>query len=658
MGNHHKSAKRSVWLLGVLLLAFQAACGGASPTAATALPPTTAPLATASSTPVIALLTQPVLVEAFTASPTNDLASPTQPPQTLPPVESTATQPALASTPSLETPAASLTPTATPVEICQPASGFAWAYTYGESAFNLVESIFLPEDGDVIFIGSGGGFVPGYYTIWAIRMNPDGRVAWQKAYQNAPGNPTGVASQVLPGQIVISDTNRAFAISEQDGSIIWQRAARQPLNAIDMPDGGFALVGENWATKFDTSGKQVWQFSLANSYWSFPSPKSEFYFARLFLYAETTSVYMPIYTDIEVLKFNAEGKLAWQRTYGRTFGDDEELSAMLPTQDGGLLLAGMHNGPGEFLERDIWVLKLSAGGSISWQTTLSGKWFDQVYHLAQTPTGEYLLAGTTETILGEPEALVVKLRSNGAVAWQKTLSQYGRVDALIGLKDGGTLVSLADDPMLVRLDRSGNLVWDKTYRWGIYLDHLAAFGDGLLASGRGYGQALMALLDDDGAPSGAIEVKNSNLGVSSTLGGRPNQKLEFSQTQFELMAPKIVVVEVDLPPAPWRLAQGGLQVVPTRTPTATPVVTPSPTPPPYTRSLYLTTPPMNGEDVLAVQVRLRDLGYSEVGEPDGIFGAMTDLAVRNFQRRNRLEADGVVGPQTWQRLFSPQAVRK
>ncbi len=39
--------------------------------------------------------------------------------------------------------------------------------------------------------------------------------------------------------------------------------------------------------------------------------------------------------------------------------------------------------------------------------------------------------------------------------------------------------------------------------------------------------------------------------------------------------------------------------------------------------------------------------------PDGIFGALTEAAVRAFQRRMALTVDAVVGPQTWSRLLSP-----
>jgi lysozyme len=59
-----------------------------------------------------------------------------------------------------------------------------------------------------------------------------------------------------------------------------------------------------------------------------------------------------------------------------------------------------------------------------------------------------------------------------------------------------------------------------------------------------------------------------------------------------------------------------------------------------------------GNDVRELQRRLRELGYLE-GEVDGVFGKQTDAAVREFQAHcfGLSEADGKVGPKTWEKLW-------
>ena len=54
----------------------------------------------------------------------------------------------------------------------------------------------------------------------------------------------------------------------------------------------------------------------------------------------------------------------------------------------------------------------------------------------------------------------------------------------------------------------------------------------------------------------------------------------------------------------------------------------------------------SGEAVRSVQYLLRQRGRTEL-TPDGIFGPMTDTAVRWFQSANGLVVDGIVGSQTW-----------
>ncbi|MGI8414847.1 MAG: N-acetylmuramoyl-L-alanine amidase [Nakamurella sp.] len=60
---------------------------------------------------------------------------------------------------------------------------------------------------------------------------------------------------------------------------------------------------------------------------------------------------------------------------------------------------------------------------------------------------------------------------------------------------------------------------------------------------------------------------------------------------------------------------------------------------------YTLSAPMTGDDVAELQTRLSGLGYN-TGRPDGLFGASTDAAVRQFQRDCALPEDGVFGAHT------------
>ncbi|MFC0470595.1 N-acetylmuramoyl-L-alanine amidase [Halalkalibacter kiskunsagensis] len=65
----------------------------------------------------------------------------------------------------------------------------------------------------------------------------------------------------------------------------------------------------------------------------------------------------------------------------------------------------------------------------------------------------------------------------------------------------------------------------------------------------------------------------------------------------------------------------------------------------YQRLLSVQTPYIRGEDVKRVQRALNI-------RVDGLYGPLTEQAIRNFQRREAITVDGIVGPQTWRRLFN------
>ena len=67
------------------------------------------------------------------------------------------------------------------------------------------------------------------------------------------------------------------------------------------------------------------------------------------------------------------------------------------------------------------------------------------------------------------------------------------------------------------------------------------------------------------------------------------------------------------------------------------------------RSLYLRSTLFRGDDVRELQRKLNSLGF-DAGKQDGLFGARTARAVRDFQRNVGHEVDGIVGPNTVETL--------
>ena len=107
------------------------------------------------------------------------------------------------------------------------------------------------------------------------------------------------------------------------------------------------------------------------------------------------------------------------------------------------------------------------------------------------------------------------------------------------------------------------------------------------------------------------------------------------------------------------------------TPTATPAATPPPTEsgtPGTTESGTVETDTAEptftllelngvGENVVRLQMRLRDLGYFNY-RATGMYYGMTQKGVKQYQEQNGLSADGQAGQITYDDLFTIDAVRK
>jgi cytoskeletal protein RodZ len=97
-------------------------------------------------------------------------------------------------------------------------------------------------------------------------------------------------------------------------------------------------------------------------------------------------------------------------------------------------------------------------------------------------------------------------------------------------------------------------------------------------------------------------------------------------------------------PPPPPIVTTPADTTPATTPATTTAKTPTATVP--TATLH---PGDTGTQVKQLQQALNSLGY-DVGTPDGVYGPKTEAAVKEFQTKQNLTADGIVGPQTLRAL--------
>ena len=117
---------------------------------------------------------------------------------------------------------------------------------------------------------------------------------------------------------------------------------------------------------------------------------------------------------------------------------------------------------------DLWILKLNSDGTVAWQKTYGGTGNDGASSIQQTSDGGYIVAGYTSSFgAGSYDFWALKLESDGSIVWQKTYggAGYDYARPLIQAWDGGYIgVGYTDsfgaggyDFLVYKLDSFGNI---------------------------------------------------------------------------------------------------------------------------------------------------------------------------------------------------------
>lgn len=141
--------------------------------------------------------------------------------------------------------------------------------------------------------------------------------------------------------------------------------------------------------------------------------------------------------------------------------------------DGGFIAAGVSD-PHATGDADLHVMRFDAAGNLVWERRFGGRDFDYAAAAAQAGDGGFLAAGAVRQLnANRYDILLLKLDPAGGEVWERV---YGgaREDvpaALLPLPDGGLALAAntsshgsgKSDFWLLRLDKNGDVIWQRTY---------------------------------------------------------------------------------------------------------------------------------------------------------------------------------------------------
>ncbi|WP_347158986.1 T9SS type A sorting domain-containing protein [Pontibacter chitinilyticus] len=330
---------------------------------------------------------------------------------------------------------------------------------------------------------------------WVVKLNKNGDKLWDKAFGN-DGSTTASGGNYLSTMLVAPDSSYLLG-----GTKNWNGSGQQDSDfwVVKVEDTATPPVPNSWNVRFGSAGTD--QFTtviktkdggyLLGGYAAFGSSGDK---------GEIPSAYNRDYSgrggyDYWIIKTDEKGNRLWNRTYGGTA--DDYLNRIIPTEDGGYLLAGSSKSGvgGDKTEasrgdQDYWIIKISSNGTKLWDKTYGGSGFDDLRKVNQLDNGNYLLAGQSSSPLsgdkseasrGSRDYWVVMTDNNGMKLWDKRYGGSGREDleSFTKTPDGGFLLAGSStsgksgdktqatqggkDYWLVKINGSGTRLWDKTF---------------------------------------------------------------------------------------------------------------------------------------------------------------------------------------------------
>ena len=341
-----------------------------------------------------------------------------------------------------------------------------WAKTYGIPGTDgtMATSINNTSGGGYIVAGMIGAGM-GYGDIWALKLQNDGTVNWQKRYSLNPYmasnmNINSVQQTSDGGYIIASYANmydgvgnplnssRAWIFKlNSDGTINWQKVYNdntktgltglyyEIYNIREIPSG-YILCGsiadletsdtDIWIAQLDPNGNKTaekrYHVSGSDIAYTINPTSAGGYIVGCYT--------KPASESIMILKIKSDLSVDWHKIYGGDYF--EAMHSVQQTSDGGYIVEASTSSFKEPYtgDWDLWILKLNSNGTINWQKRYDSSSSDYRPSISETGNGGYIVSGGNS----QSDIWILKLKTDGTIDWQKTFA--GAATSILLTSDG------------------------------------------------------------------------------------------------------------------------------------------------------------------------------------------------------------------------------
>jgi gliding motility-associated-like protein len=359
-----------------------------------------------------------------------------------------------------------------------------WALHYGGGTVDIPFVIKLTSDGGTVVGGytdsKNGDVSPqpnrDYWDLWIVKLDKCGTIQWEKSFGGTGyESARDIAQTSDGGYIVLGETNST------DGGVI----------------AGYGGTKDIWLLKLTSTGSLQWQKRYGGSGLDIGNHIEITSDGGYLIAASSSSNDGDItgnhgtggYTDGVLMKITAAGAVQWSKCYG---GSKNEELFDFKIINGITFLTGFTNSidgdiPPDQKNYDVWLLAIDQNGNKVFSKIYGGSQNDVAYCMTKGANGSLTLAGYTTSndgdvsgAKGSQDYWILNVDQKGKLNWQKVLggtdAEYAKT--IITDKDsnyivgGVTYSSNGDvtgshgeaDYWTVKLSRSGNVIWKKT--WG------------------------------------------------------------------------------------------------------------------------------------------------------------------------------------------------